>query len=247
MDRDPELQKKLQAVQAAMERVRSGESDTEEVEVPSGGRVRLSRDQEAPTGVRVEVVGGEDGSDEGQASAGDPDPERRELMEQVKAASGRMKRGESDREELTLSGGETVRMVRDLDVPGAFTVESTREGNRFRAWSLEGPEEKPEGYPREIPFVPEVSVSISSITPADGSPAPRTVAWMNPPDVDEALESIRRQLLAWGWAEGEKSVASTLHGPTTGYAFEKAGVTRQVQVMAFGPMSQIMMLERDEE
>ena len=43
---------------AALERVRSGEVESEEVDLPTG-RVRLSLDENAPSGIRVETVEGE--------------------------------------------------------------------------------------------------------------------------------------------------------------------------------------------
>jgi hypothetical protein len=247
---DPRMNEQMNQVRAAMERIRSGASSQEEVELPGAGRARIIRDEEVPSGIRVEMPGRDEKAEESEGTAGrseNPDPDRRLMMDQVKAASQRVRAGESEEEILTLSGGDTVRITRDPEIDGAYAVESLRGENRFLARTLEGREECPEGYPRDLPFVPGATVSISAVTPADESQAPRTVAWMNPPDVDEALEVIRRELQAGGWEEGEKSVGSTLHGPTINRTYAKGELTRQLMIMAFGPMSQILMLEKGAE
>jgi len=238
-EQDP-MNEKMALVKAAMERIRSGASTEEEVEVPSGGRVRVVRDDNVPSGIRVEVL--EDG--QGAEGPSEADADRAEMMERMKAASQRVRSGEAEVEELTLSGGEVVRISMDSEIAGAFSVESHREGSRFLAQTIEAPEEMPSGYPEDLPFVPGASVSISTISPADGSTAPRTVAWMNPPDVDAALAAIKSSLQNSGWGKGEKSVGATLHGPTTSWTFSRGQDTRQLIVMAFGPVSQILMVEK---
>lgn len=45
----------MERYKAALERIRSGESDSEEVEL-SSGRVRLTPDGESTTGIRIEVL-----------------------------------------------------------------------------------------------------------------------------------------------------------------------------------------------
>jgi hypothetical protein len=70
---------------------------------------------------------------------------------------------------------------------------------------------------------------------------------MKPPDLDQALGSIRWQLVADGWEEGEKTGSATVHGPVTGYTFRKGGRTRQLMVMAFGPVTQIILMEKGGE
>ena len=109
---------------------------------------------------------------------------------------------------------------------------------------MEHPQEKPASYPPDLPFVPGASVSIATIVSGDDKGSGRTVTWMKPPDLDEALNVIRAQLVADGWVEGEKTGSSTLHGPVTGYTFRKGDRARQLMVMAFGPMTQVMLMEK---
>lgn len=50
-----EFRGRFDSVRAAMERVRSGHSTFEEIDLPSGDKVTIQRDQSAPAGVRIET------------------------------------------------------------------------------------------------------------------------------------------------------------------------------------------------
>ena len=60
----------IERYKAAIERIRSGESNSEEVELPSG-RVRLTPEEGGPTGINIEVLEG------GQAGTERVSPTRR--------------------------------------------------------------------------------------------------------------------------------------------------------------------------
>lgn len=52
---DPEGREGFDRVREAMERVRSGESDREEIRLPSGDKVRIHRDARFVSGIRIET------------------------------------------------------------------------------------------------------------------------------------------------------------------------------------------------
>jgi len=237
---DPEGRARLDQVRLAMERVRSGESEREEIELPSGDKVTIHRDETFPNGFRIETPG----APHGHGPSPLDDPERRAMMERVREASLRVRSGASEEEEVVLDGGQRVRIVRDGDGPQGFTIESTREGKIFRARAFGPAPERPAGYPDDLPFLADCAVSISVIEGEDGSEAGRNIAWMKPEDPPSALETVRSHLREDGWEEGEESRASTVMGTTTTFPFLKDGVERVVSFMAFGEFSQIMLFEK---
>lgn len=237
---DPEGRARFDQVRLAMERVRSGESEREEIELPSGDKVTIHRDETFPNGFRIETPG----APHGQGPSPLDDPERRAVMERVREASLRIRSGASEEEEVVLEGGQRVRIVRDGDGPQGFTIESTREGQSFRARAFGPAPDRPADYPDDLPFVSNCPVSISVVRSEDGSEGGRNVAWMKPEDSRTALEMIRSHLREDGWEEGEESRGSTAMGITTTFPFLKDGVERVVSYMVFGEFSQIMLFEK---
>lgn len=226
-------------VKEAMERVRSGESQVEEVELPSGGVVTFRRDPEDPHGIRIETEEGDDGA---RPSISD-DPKRKEMMEKIGAASLRIRSGESEEEEIVLDTGDTVRMERDPDVPQGFTVESKKGGMSLKARAFDPTSERPHEYAEDLPFVPECPVSISVFDSEEGPRRGRQVAWMRPSDPQGVLDQIKEQLREMGWEEGETSRASSLLGKTVSTRFTLGSRERTLMFMALGEVHQIMMLE----
>jgi hypothetical protein len=113
----------IRQYKAAMERIRSGESESEEVELPSG-RVLLTPDPNTPSGIAIEVLE----SDRPAESQEPRDPGMVEAMERMKEAIGRFKNGEMDSVEIPLPSGETMELVRDERSPGAFSVRTPDGG-----------------------------------------------------------------------------------------------------------------------
>jgi len=237
---DSEGRARLDQVRLAMERVRSGESEREEIQLPSGDRVTIHRDEAFPNGIRIETPG----APHGQGPSPLDDPERWAMMERVREASLLVRSGASEEEEVELDGGRRVRIVRDGDGPQEFTIESSREGKIFRARAFGPAPVRPAGYPDDLPFLSNCAVSISVIRSEDGSDGGRNVAWMKPEDLRSALEMVKSHLRENGWEEGEESRGSTAMGTTTTFPFLRNGVERVVSLMSFGEFSQIMLFEK---
>lgn len=240
---DQERKAKLEAFKAAMERVSTGSSAVEEVDLPSGDRVILRRDETSPNGIRVETV--EVPGERGFSPLDEPG--RRAMMEGIRAATERIKSGASMEEELVLPDGETIRLSRDEAAPEGFSIESTKGGRSFRARAYGPLPERPSGYPADLPFIAGCPVSISVVVKADGSEEARNAAWMKPPDPESTLDAIREQLRATGWVEGEASHSSSHLGHTRTLLFSRDGAERAVALMSFGEMSQIMLFEKAKE
>jgi hypothetical protein len=199
----------------AMERVKSGDPETEEVELPSGERVRLVHDPDSPGGLRIEAL---DGGPVGGGRKGMPE-EWKEFQEEVKAASERVRSGESDLEELTLPDGETMRLIRDPEVPGAYVVESSQAEQTLRAVTFEPASERPTGYPDDLPFLPNCPCSVTTISGADA----RSVTWFGPPEPTLALESLGAQLVGEGWMKEPEGDVSHPFGKTRHVRFMRDG------------------------
>ena len=230
-----DMKKMIEGFKAAAERVRSGESESEEVEL-SSGKVRLTADDSAPTGIKIEPL---DMAGEGAGKA-QLDPEKMAAMEKIKDASLRLRSGESDSEEIVLPDGETVQLSREDDVPGAFTMRSSKGGPAMRSVPFEPSAARPQHYPENLPFLPECAVALMEM----GEGMARTLTWFNPSDPEGRLGELSAQLTFAGWEAGEGSSGSTLHGTTRWIGFKKAERELVLTARQFGEHAHISLMEK---
>ena len=219
---------------AAIERIRSGKSDSEEVELPSG-RVRLTPESGSPTGIRIEVLGG---AQNGTARS-QPDPEMREAMERMKDIMGRFRAGELDTAEIPLPSGGTMHLSRDDRSSGAFTIRTPGGGPTMRTIPFEPSSTRLEGYPEDLPFLAETSVSLTEV---EGQSF-RTLTWFKVEDPEESLGALRLQLATDGWEERDESRFSTAQGTMTSIEFGKGEFRRTVMLNRFGEHGVVKLLE----
>lgn len=223
----------MELFKAAADRIRSGDSASEEVELPSG-RVRLSADPNTANGLKIEVLETDPAADPRR-----PAPEMREAMERVKDIMGRFRAGELDRAEIPLPSGETMQLTRDGRAPGAFTVRSPEGGPNMLSIPFDPGPSRPEHYPVDLPFLPERSVALTEM---EGE-AFRALTWFVVGDPEESLHELRVQLVTEGWEEGEESNVSAAFGPVTSMEFGMGGKKRTVMLNRFGEHSQLKLIE----
>jgi hypothetical protein len=234
---DPERTERFDRVREAMERVRSGESEREEIRLPSGDKVTIHRDERFPSGIRIETPAR-------HPSPSLDDPHRRAVFPKVSAtAQGIGSRG-SDGEGMVLEEGDTIRLAGDGGGHRGLTAQSAQAGKSFRAQAFGPAEERPPKYPADLPFIQNCSVSISVFGSEDGLEEARNAAWMRLSDPQGTLEQIKAQLRESGWAEEEVSQGSGYGGHTRTSLFTREGVERAVALISFGEFSQIMLFER---
>jgi hypothetical protein len=229
-----EVGKGMEAFKEAMDRIRSGQAEVEEVELASG-TVRLTKDGDAPNGFRIEPLGEEKPLREKSATDGDI----KERLQQFKDIAARLRSGDSDSEELSLPSGGTVRFVRDPDTEGGMTVESGDGKMSMRLQPFEASPARPPAYPEDLPFVPDCAVSIVEMPTG---PA-RNVTWLAPRDPDGALEVIRQQLTDDGWEGSEPTSFTTPMGVTTSLGFSKDGRKRMLSLSRYTGHAQIVLVE----
>lgn len=223
----------MQLFKAAADRIRSGNSESEEVELPSG-RVRLTPNPNTPNGLQIEVL------DAGAAvDFRKPDPKMLEAMERVKDIMGRFRAGELDSAEIPLPSGETMELTRDGRSPGAFSVRSPAGGPNMLTIPFEPSPSRPEHYPGDLPFLPEQSVALTEM---EGESF-RALTWFIVEDPDESLHQLRVQLVTEGWEEGEESNVSAIFGTVTSMEFGMGGKKRTVMLNRFGEHSQLKLIE----
>jgi hypothetical protein len=227
---------KLDEVRLAMERVRSGESDFEQIGLPSGQTVTIQRDESTPIGIRIQtpVV-----SRIGRKAMGVDFRRRRMLRRGGVAAGG------SPPADVGQGGVEAMEGVEPPHVYPGLAGDPVQEGLLLRVRSFPPSEDCPTEYPEGLPFLPNLSVSVSVGISKDGTGRAMNAAWMKPADPGSALEEIRGQLRAGGWEERGASQASTFMGHTRTWTFEKGRLQRALVLMDFGKVSQIMLFERD--
>jgi len=231
---DQVTQEGIERFKAAMERVRSGESASEEL-VLASGRVRLTPDETTPTGIKIEALV----EDPTEGASRDPDPKTKEFMERLKGISERMQSGELDSAEISLPSGGTMHFRRDQDVPGAFTMLSSEGGPTLRSVPLHACAARPPDYPKDLPFLSGCPAGLTEM----GEGPTRTLTWFAIPDPEASLRELRVQLTADGWKEAGESKASMSHGTMLGVGFEKGEMGRMVTLKRFGEHSQITLLE----
>lgn len=231
---DQATQAGIERYKAAVERVRSGESDSEEVELPSG-RVRLTPDEAAPTGIRIEVL---EGDQSGTASC-QADPEKQEAMKRMEDVIGRFRAGDLDTAEIPVPSGETMQLTRDDRSPGAFTVRSPDGGPTMRTVPFDPSSTRQEGYPEDMPFLAETAVVLTEI---EGQSF-RTFTWFKVQDPEECLRALRLQLVTHGWEEKDESKVSTARGTMTSIEFGMGELRRTVTLHRFGEHGVVKLLE----
>lgn len=223
---------------AALERIRSGESESEEVDLPSG-RVLLTRDPQNPNGVKIEVLE----SDKTERSPARPDPEVLEAMNQAQEVIERFRAGHIDDAEIPLPTGGTMRLSRDDRAPGAFTVHTPEGGPSMLSIPFKPGPTRPGGYPDDLPFLSDVASALSAM---EGQ-AYRTLSWYVTGDHREHLAEIRRQLTEMGWEDGGESSVSMAFGTMTMVEFRMGDMVRTLMVSRFGERSQIQLLEKEKK
>lgn len=233
--RDQNLEETIKGYKEAVERIRSGESDFEEVELQSG-RVRLTRDRTAPSGIKTHVL--ETRQEEHETES--IDQEKKEAFRLMKEATERLRSGVSKREEITLPYGRKLVLEADGEVLGAFRMREAEGSMSMRSVPFQPSSSRPANYPEDVPFLPECAVSLIEV--GDGSS--RTMTWFAPPDPEGALAELRLQLTREEWTQAEESEASTAHGTARWSGFEKGELSRLLTLSRFGEHSQIVMIER---
>jgi hypothetical protein len=233
--RDQNLEESMKRYKEAVERIRSGESDFEEVDLHSG-RVRLTRDRTAPSGIKIHVLETRQEDHEPQSM----DQDRKETFRLMKEATERLQSGASKREEITFPSGRKVVLEADEEVSGAFRMRESEGGMAMRSVPFQPSSTRPADYPEDMPFLPECAVSLIEV--GDGSS--RTMTWYAPPDPEAALAELRLQLTREGWSEAGESEASTTHGTARWSGFEKGGLSRLLSLSRFGEHCQMVMVER---
>jgi hypothetical protein len=233
---DPERRERFDRVREAMGRVRSGESEHEDIWLPSGDKVTIYRDPGLPTGVRIETPRRyppppSDDARVGMVLAGDSRSGSRTTFEVIE---GEDAPAEGEGSSPTVPGGEGE------EVAGG----AVQEGMSFRVRAFERAGERPPEYPTDLPFLPNCSVTISAFGFEGGSTRARNVAWMKWGHSEGMLEEIKAQLRESGWRGGDppREVAYAGHIRTS--LFTREGVERAVALIAFGEFSQIMLFER---
>jgi hypothetical protein len=219
---------------AAIQRICSGESVSEEVELPSG-RVRLTLDENTPSRIGIEVLGGEGSGPSGSP----PDPKAREFMKKMTEVVERFRSGDADSAEIPLPSGGTMELKGDPSSPGAFTMAPPDGGPVMRSVPFEVSSTPPDGYPEDLPFVADTAVSLTEME--DGSS--RTLTWFLKEDPEECLKAIQLQLINDGWTQGEESQASTAHGTMVFVEFEKGEMKRTVSLSRFGDKGMVRLVE----
>lgn len=228
----------MERFKAAAARIRSGESKSEEVEVPSG-RVRLTPDPTAPTGIKIEVLNG--GSAGGAESP--PNPETLAAMEKIKGVLEQFRTGERESAEIPLPSGETMQLTRDDRSPGAYRVRSTGGGPNMLSIPFEASPARPDHFPDDLPFLPDSPVALTEF---EGKPS-RTLTWFFVQDPEGRLRELRKQLASGGWEEKEETNTSTPFGTMVSIEFEMGGKMRTVMLNRFQEHSQIRLLDHAQD
>jgi hypothetical protein len=233
----PERRERFDRVREAMERVRSGESDREEIGLPSGDKVIIHRDEGLPSKIRIQTPGRH------RPHALD-DPRLGVTSAEFSAAAERAEPGESDGESVPPESGRTTGQGQDRGEAGESAGGLDRMGISFRARAFGPGEERPPDYPADLPFVPHSTATISTFGSEDGVEEARNVAWMKLSDPESATKEIEAQLRGSGWKEAESPRAPPLLGRIRTSLFTRQRVERVVALIAFGEFSQIMLFER---
>jgi hypothetical protein len=224
----PERRERFDRVRAAMERLRSGQSDREEIGLPSGDKVIMQRDEGLPSKIRIHTPGRH------RPHALD-DPRLGATPAEASTVAEHARPRESDRETLPPeSEGETHGS--DGEVAGT--------GTSFSARAFGPGEARPPAYPADLPFIPHSTATISAFGSEEGVVEARNVAWMKLSDPKSVMKEIEAQLRGSGWKEADAPPAPPFLGHMRTSLFTRQQVERVVALIAFGELSQIMLFER---
>jgi hypothetical protein len=233
----PERRERFDRVREAMERVRSGQSEREEIHLPSGDKVIIHRDEGLPSKIRIQTPGRH------RPHALD-DPRLGATSRATSTAVERTGPGESSGEAGAPEIGGTTRRGQDGDEAGGSDGGVAQIGISFRAKAFGPGRERPPDYPADLPFVPHSTATISAFGSEDGVEEARNVAWMKLSDPESAMKEIEAQLQGSGWREADSPGAPPVLGRIRTSLFTRQRVERVVALIAFGEFSQIMLFER---
>ncbi len=219
----------------AAERVRSGALAAEEVDLPSG-KVRLTSDPEAPTGIRITVLEGAPDD-----RAGDRvDPEMRKGLDRIKESIERFRAGDMASMDIPLPSGGTMNLTRDESTPGAFVARSSDGGPSMRSVPFPPSSERPQAFPEDLPFLPQCAAALSEM---EGGLS-RSLTWFVEGDPEEILRDLREQLSAGGWVETGDSRSDGPFGALRWMGFRRGGLDRVLSIHSSNNRAQIMLMEQ---
>jgi hypothetical protein len=233
----PERRERFDRVREAMEKVRSGQSDREEIGLPSGDKVIIHRDERLPSKIRIQTPGR-------HRPHSLDDPRLGATAAEISTAAEGGRPEESYGGAVTPEIGGKARASQDGEEAGGSDGRLVQMGISFRARAFGPGEERPPGYPADLPFVPDSTTTISSFGSEDGFEEARNVAWMKLSDPESAMRGIEAQLRGSGWKEADSPRASSSLGHIRTSLFTRQQVERVVALIAFGGFSQIMLFER---
>lgn len=229
------MKEKIRDFKAALERVSSGISETEVVQLPSGDTVRLIHDAMSPGGYRIDSTGeGMAGPVFQQQSAA-----TKARIEEIQELTRRILSGESDAEELTLPSGGTVRLTRNQSAHGDITVEGFGSETTFRTVAFGESEVRPLDYPEDLPFLPACPSSLMD-GGVDGS---RTMSWSRVSDPAGLLSTIREELSSHGWTCRRDTTGTMGVTRTAAMLFRKGETERMFLLTGSAGQFHIMMRE----
>jgi hypothetical protein len=168
-----------------------------------------------------------------------PEPGMQETMKRVQEATDRIRKGESDAEELVLPNGSVLRIFREEGSSRRVVVEAEKDGSVLRSVPFPAVKERPEGYPEDIPFL---SNSACTLTEA-GEGRARSMVWPAPSDPDAQFEAAHDQLLRMGWEEAAASEKDTEFGGVQSVDFMKDGAQRSLFLNRVGNQAQLMTVD----
>ncbi len=115
-----------------------------------------------------------------------------ELFQRMQDAAARFNSGESDFEEIMTPAG-AAHLVRDATDPRGFRLDFVGDGAKHMVPVQEYPPmaRRPAGYPAPLPFVPDCKAIVNTLD--------QSVAFIDPPDPEAAVERVVRDMLDEGW------------------------------------------------
>jgi len=234
-----ELRARFDDVRLAMERVRSGESDIEQIGLPSGDSVTIHRDTDAPIGIRILTAD----SPPRVSSFPRDDPRWGTLLRRYPVGTDPESFPQADAAPAGSAAPDSPKTPGDA-VPGARSSYDFVPEEGTPVAQIFGPSEvRPQDYPDDLPFLPGCAVSVSFARSKDGSRRARNAVWARPPEPTRTLEKFKAYMRNEGWEQLKTSQASNYMGETLSCSFRKGGVQRVLSFMAFGEFHQIMLFE----
>jgi len=121
-----------------------------------------------------------------------------QLVEDSTAAQARLRKGESEVEEVVSADGTKLRMTKAED--GGIHYSSAGGGVEASGRRFQEAQERPSSYPADAPFLPNVQVSVTEI-PQNGW---RSISWHRVTEPERLFGEIGKQLGANGWVAERK-------------------------------------------